>query len=72
MRKNSANLVAIVGCHRSMVTVTTVSGSLLLYVSKGITVFVNWRAAFIAKIKIEENEIMSQFKTRYLLKETIN
>ena len=37
--KSSTNLVAIVGCHGIMVTMTMVSGSLLLYVSKGIIVF---------------------------------
>ena len=37
--KSSTNLVAVVGCHGIMVTMTMVSGSLLIYVSKGIIVF---------------------------------
>ena len=37
MRRISTNLVAVVGCHGIIVTMTTVSGNLLLYVSEGIT-----------------------------------
>ena len=37
VRRTSANLVAMVGCHRDMVTVATVSGNLFLYSSEGIT-----------------------------------
>ena len=39
VRKTSAILGAIVGCHERMVTMTEVSGNLLLYISNGNTVF---------------------------------
>ena len=36
VRRTFTNLVAMLGCHGNMVTMTKVSGNWLLYVSKGI------------------------------------
>ena len=54
VRRTYASLVAMVGCHGDMVTMTTVSDNLSLYSSKGITstfcTFLSWNQNFSVKL----------------------
>ena len=56
VRRTSINLVALVGCHGSMVTMTMVSNNLPLCVPKGITSkfhkLLPWNQNFSVKIKV--------------------
>ena len=65
MRRTSTNLVAMMGCHRDMVTMATVSGNLFLYSSKGITSkfrnFVSWYQNFsVSLLKVYESLLLWQ------------